>query len=444
MSPQEHASRPFAVFGVLVGLLGAGALFCSWVQLPPTHSAYLLLVALAAVAAEALAVALPGGGSASLSYPLSVAATVLLGPTGGGIVAGLSGINLDDIRRQRPLSVYMFNVGQVVLSSVLAGWAYIGLGGRILLGSTAPTFTASDFPALLPAIVALVSVALVLNAGLTVWAVSLLRAVRAWVVWRGSISWALPLQAVMGVLGAAIAQVVSITPVGFLLFVFPLIVARQLYQRYVGLKDAYLDTVRSLVAAIEAKDPYTRGHSERVAGYSVSIGGLLHLADAQVERLEFAALLHDLGKVGIRSSILGKAGALNTLEFEEIRSHPEIGARILERVPYLADIVPAVVAHHERFDGTGYGHGLRAHGVPLEARVLAVADSYDAMTTVRPYREALTHDQAVEELRLGAGTQFDPEIVRLFLGQEDVARPSSGAPDASVLPQSAEAVMGDG
>lgn len=416
MSSEERANRPFSVYGAGIGILGFAALALSWAWFPPTHWWYLALVSIAAVLAEAMAVALPGGGSASLSYPLSVAATALLGPTGGGIVAALSGVNLEDVRQRRPLPVYAFNMGQVVLCAVTSGWAYVILGGHTLLGGYSGGGAFPDGFREVTAVCALVVVALGLNAVLTASAISLLRTTPVLEVWRASIGWALPLQAMLGLLGFAIAQVLAVAPASFVLFLFPLLVARQLYQRYVGLRDAYLDTVRSLVAAIEAKDPYTRGHSERVAEYAVLLGRARGMTEQEVERLEFAALLHDLGKVGIRASVLGKPSHLDSREFDEIRTHPEIAARILERVPYLADIVPAVVAHHERVDGNGYSSGLRAEDVPVEARVLAVADSYDAMTSERPYRAALSHDEAVAELRLGAGTQFDPEVVASFLG----------------------------
>lgn len=444
MSSRERANRPFAVFGFLVGIGGAAALGVSWSVFPPAHWEYLAVVAAAALVAEAMAVALPGGGSASLSYPLSVAATALLGPAGGGIVAGVSGVNYGDLIRRRPLSVYAGNVGQVVLCSVLSGWAYIALGGRALLGSATPRFVAGDFPGVLPAVAALVLVGLGMNAALASVGVSLLRSVPFRIVWRSSISWALPLQTTLGVLGLAIAQVLSIAPVAFLLFVFPLIVARQFYQRFVGLKDAYLDTVGSLVAAIEAKDPYTRGHSERVAEMAAGIGRSLGMADERVQKLVFAALLHDVGKVGIAARILGKLDALSHDEFEEIRRHPSIGAHILERVPYLAEVVPAVLSHHERFDGAGYGQGLKAQQVPLEARVLAVADSFDAMTTRRPYRAALSPELAIAAIRAEAGTQFDPEVVEHFLAVVEQPPLDGGAAASPPASSNARAaVMGD-
>ena len=182
-----------------------------------------------------------------------------------------------------------------------------------------------------------------------------------------------------------------------------------------SLREAYADTVRSLVAALEAKDPYTKGHSVRVAGFAVAIAKAISLDEREVQNIEYAALLHDLGKIGISRSLLSKADALTPEEYERIREHPAIAARILESVPFLAAVLPAVRDHHERLDGRGYGGGVQATDLSQAARILAVADSYDAMTADRPYRAALQMEAAIEELRANAGTQFDPQIVEAFL-----------------------------
>jgi putative nucleotidyltransferase with HDIG domain len=169
-----------------------------------------------------------------------------------------------------------------------------------------------------------------------------------------------------------------------------------------------------MVAALEAKDVYTKGHSLRVAEYSVLIAGSLGMPPATVERIEYAALLHDLGKVGVSHRVLGKQAALTAAEYDEIKRHPGIGAHILSDVPYLADLVPLIAAHHERLDGSGYGQGLTEAEIPFEARILSVADAYDAMTSVRPYRDPMPHEAAVEQLLDGCGTQFDADVVSAF------------------------------
>jgi HD-GYP domain-containing protein (c-di-GMP phosphodiesterase class II) len=214
-----------------------------------------------------------------------------------------------------------------------------------------------------------------------------------------------------------IAQVVAVVGLlGLALFVAPLLVARETYHRYVRLRVAYSDTVRSLVGAIEAKDPYTKGHSVRVSEYAVQIAKRLALDDQMLTRIERAALLHDLGKVGVSRALLAKEGTLTQAEWAEIRRHPDIGAGIMETVPYLKDIVPIVQYHHERIDGGGYCEGLSGDDIPFAARILAVADSYDAMTSIRPYRRALARAEALDELHAGAGTQFDSTVVAAMEG----------------------------
>jgi HD-GYP domain-containing protein (c-di-GMP phosphodiesterase class II) len=211
------------------------------------------------------------------------------------------------------------------------------------------------------------------------------------------------------------AQVVSVAAVTLPLFIFPLVVGRQFYQRYLGLRDAYRDTIRSLIGALEAKDPYTRGHSVRVAVYATQIGVELGLEDDALERLEYSALLHDLGKLSLPSQILTKDSALTDDEFAAMRDHPAAGAAMVERVPPLRELAPLVLNHHERPDGRGYPGGLCADQIPVPSRILSVADAYDAMTTDRAYRGAMSPEDAAQELRDGAAKQFDEQIVDAFL-----------------------------
>ncbi len=184
---------------------------------------------------------------------------------------------------------------------------------------------------------------------------------------------------------------------------------------YRDLQRSYLETIRALVQAVEEKDRYTRGHSERVTLFAVKIARAMRLPARQLEMLQYAGALHDIGKIGIDLSIIHKSGRLTEVEFAEIRNHPLIGERILRPIGFLADALPAVAQHHERFDGTGYPLGLKAEQLAREARILAVADAYDAMITERPYRKPLSRRDAVSELLRCSGTQFDPAIVEHFV-----------------------------
>lgn len=191
--------------------------------------------------------------------------------------------------------------------------------------------------------------------------------------------------------------------------------ALQNARLYSSLREYYLSAVRALAAALEAKDVYTRGHSLRVARWAQACARVLGLGVEEQEQVYLAGLLHDLGKIGVRESILLKPGRLDEEERKEIEWHPVIGARILEPARFPAVVIQAVRHHHEDYDGRGYPGGLVGEEIPLLARILRVADAYDAMTSARPYREALGAQEAREELRRYAGRQFDPQVVEAFL-----------------------------
>jgi len=182
-----------------------------------------------------------------------------------------------------------------------------------------------------------------------------------------------------------------------------------------NLQSTFQQTIQGFARAMEANDPYTHGHSDRVMQHSRLIAEGLHLDKEHVQRICTAALMHDIGKIGIPLDALKKPQKLTKAEYEMFKEHPDKGRRILEPIDFLKDIVPAVYHHHEQYDGTGYPLGLKGEEIPLEARILAVADTYDAMTSDRAYRAALSHEIAVAELKRCAGTQFDPRMVAVFI-----------------------------
>jgi putative nucleotidyltransferase with HDIG domain len=186
-------------------------------------------------------------------------------------------------------------------------------------------------------------------------------------------------------------------------------------QLYESLRDNYAATIAALSATIDAKDHYTRGHSDRVMEYAMSIASALGLPEDAVETARFAGLLHDIGKIGVSEAILLKPSKLSSEEFELIKTHSVLGASIVEQIDFLNKLTPIILHHHERYGGGGYPDGLYGDDIPLLARVLSVADSYEAMTSERAYRPALTREQAMSELKRCAGEQFDPMIVEVFL-----------------------------
>jgi putative nucleotidyltransferase with HDIG domain len=182
-----------------------------------------------------------------------------------------------------------------------------------------------------------------------------------------------------------------------------------------------VDSLKALVISIEARDPYTRDHSERVTGYALQIAQVLNLSEEDRDAIKFGGYLHDIGKIGIRDGILLKPGRLTDEEMADIRQHPVIGDNILKPLMFFPKERALVRYHHEHFDGMGYPDGLSGEQIPFIARILAVADAYDAMTSTRPYRKALTHGQAKEEILRCTGHQFDPKVVEAFLKTKIVA-----------------------
>ena len=181
------------------------------------------------------------------------------------------------------------------------------------------------------------------------------------------------------------------------------------------LKELLIGTVKSLSNAIDAKSPWTAGHSERVTRYALEIGMKMHFPEVDLNDLELGSLLHDVGKIGVYDAILNKPAPLTREEYETLKGHPLRGVRLLGPIKQLSRIIPCIRHHHERLDGSGYPDGLKGERIPLWARILAVADAFDSMTSDRPYRKALSSEAAIDELKRCVMTQFDPEIVKTFI-----------------------------
>ena len=369
------------------------------------------VLAVLTVVIEYFAFQLPAAGSVSLSFSLVYAALLYSGPLAGLLCAVAGAVNIHEFRARKPPILMVFNAAQLAVSVGLAGLSYIALGGQVLSNSGSALG-----PSLAPAAAAAL-VCYILNVVLVAGAASILRRTTLFAALRdlGFLSYGSSL-VVLALLGLLLAYILVVESwLGMVLLVLPFMATRRVFRVYVELSSAYSETVRSLMAAIEAKDPYTRGHSERVAVYARGLAAAVGLTHSDVELVERAALLHDVGKIGISLDTLTSHEKLTAEEVRAIRVHPLLGGEIVAEIEFLKDAVPVIRYHHERYDGAGYPDGVVGDGIPLMSRILSVADSYDAMTSDRAYRPAMTDAAARAEMLRVAGTQLDAELVEGFI-----------------------------
>ena len=192
----------------------------------------------------------------------------------------------------------------------------------------------------------------------------------------------------------------------------------KLQQAYRTLKKSHLDSVKVLAEAIDAKDPYTRGHSDRVKRMSLAIAKKMGFSEERLENLEYGALLHDIGKIGIKDEVLQKQAPLSSEEYQYIQEHPLIGVKIIEGVEFFKDKIPMIRHHHEHYDGNGYPDGLAGEAIPLEARIISLPDAFDAMTSARPHRNIMPLQNVLAELEKFKGKQFDPKVLDIFIREK--------------------------
>jgi hypothetical protein len=357
---------------------------------------------------EVMPVELPRGrGTVSVSYAVIYASILLLGPEVATWLAALATLRLVELTGHVSLKAVFFNRAQLAMSAASAGLAYAAVGG-----APGSIDILRDAGALLTA----ASVYSLVNITTVVVVMYLTQRLSFWGIWVKDFKWMIPHYLALTPLGVLIAVVESYLGLaGVLLLFVPLIIARYSLQLYAQMRKAYLATIQAMVAAIEARDPYTAGHSRRVARYTVATARALHLPEDQTERLEYAAWLHDVGKLAVPDQILQKTGSLTPGEWAQMKRHPETGANILKQIKLLGRDVDVILHHHEKWNGEGYPDYMRGSAIPLGARLIAIADAYEAMTSVRPYRaRPMSREEAVCELKKCAASQFDPDLVGAF------------------------------
>jgi hypothetical protein len=407
--PFHGTSLAFRIYYILVVAAGVtiaartfpGAKIDSWVPV--------LWWLAFSIAADLSPIVLPGSNAyITVTSALDYAAIVVFGPVVAAMISTVSTVatSLTTKHKTAPHKI-LFNASLFIVTINLAGWAFRLAGGEV---------TPEIRELVVPMAACGITYFLADTFGVST-IVALSQGISAWRVWQRTYLWTTITHLVGFVpLGAIIVVIfLHIGIPGVALFLVPLMLARYSFRLYTDMRQVHFDTVRALTSAIDASDPYTRGHSERVTHYSVAIAREMRLSERRIEAIEYAGFLHDMGKVGIHHDILTKPSSLTDEEWKTMREHPAIGARIVSDLDFLQGAREVVLYHHERYDGTGYPEGLKGERIPLEARIAKVADAFDAMMSNRPYRSSLGLEKSIKELENGKGTEFDPKVVDAFL-----------------------------
>ena len=404
---------------IYIGVITASAIALFIYLIPSLLSLsniWLVLIFFLAISifAEFIPVDLPMAGSITIGFPVDFVIILVYGPALAMLISAISAIISEVSEKKTSWYKIIFNASQYALSVGVAGLTYQYVGGVVGFQNF--------FKFALPAALCALSYC-VINSFLVTVVIALSQETRITTVWRVNIKEMIPsylAEAPMGFIMAIVYVEVGI--IGILLFFLPLLLARRSFELYTKMRKVYLDTIRALAAAIDAKDPYTKGHSERVAEISVALAQELNLSDRDIESIEYTALLHDIGKIGIADNILGKNSSLTNKEFDKIKEHTVMGAKIIEPVDFLKNSYKAIYHHHEKYNGKGYPDGIKSENIPILARIIAVADAYDAMGSDRPYRKKFNKDKILKELKDQSGKQFDPEVVKVLFSVLDRER----------------------
>ena len=359
---------------------------------------------------SALPVKLPLGSHQAVSMAPVVAVMALGGPAAAGWVAAIGTTEIREVRGRIPWYGTLANHAGAALPAVVAGTVYVALLSAA--GQSGDRSMAIDFFATVAAAVVLFLLNTVIASG--VLALRTGQSIMAVII--GDSKDTAFNNIALAPLGWLMAIVYSIQWWATLLFALPLYTTRQASQRFVEMRDMFTQTIGALAEAVDKRDPNTAQHSRRVKEISVDIGRVMRVNEAELEALEWGGLLHDVGKIGVPDSVLQKQTSLTREERMLMNAHPVLGAQIIAPVTKLSAELPIIRHHHEWYNGSGYPDRLIGDEIPKLARILHVADSFEAMTAPRPYRKTpLTKEQALAELRKFAGIQFDPVVVDAFV-----------------------------
>lgn len=365
-----------------------------------------------AIIVESLLVLLPNNNvGVSVGYAVNLASVIVGGPliastasflgvlfrvpkvNGRGYVHALN----------TPKYKVVFNISQSIVVTSIIAIAYLKLGGTVGEFSFIPALT-------------ILLLGILLNTTIISGFLTFATKQNFYRVWYNNVKGMFLSALAVGTIGI----IVALAFIGYgygavILFFGPLLLARYSFKLYVEMRNLYISTIQALNKTVEAKDPYTSGHASRVEELAIRLAEDYNLPFDSIQNIKTAAILHDIGKIGVHDSILNKASKLSQEEFQEVMKHPSIGAEIISKVDFSKNITTIIKHHHERYDGKGYPDGLTGDEIPIEACILTIVDSYDAMTSDRPYRNALTKEEALEEIRVNTGTQFHPDLADKFI-----------------------------
>jgi putative nucleotidyltransferase with HDIG domain len=407
-------SNKLKLYVTVIVTLGIAYLFYSVSAKPVYDIESIIIFAILSIIAESLLIPTPGESAISVGLAIGLAAILILGVPEAAWIASL-GIMLRTVKHQgryvhifnTPWYKTLFNGANILISAGIAGFCYKLLGG-------VPGII--DFNNLLLPLIACIIAYVLINETIMSCLMAAVTGESLKSSWWNNLLFAARdciFVAPIGVLMAIAYMRYSI--IGIFLFLGPLLLARYSYKLYIDMRRVYIETVKSLSQAIEIKDPYTQGHSLRVGEYAVDLGKRVKLSQKKLENLKMAAILHDIGKIGIEESILNKPGRLTEEEFDKIKQHPENGFKILQDIEFLKDVSAIILDHHEKIDGTGYPNGKKQEEISIEAAILSIADVYDAVTSDRPYRKAMTVEQALAIIEEGKGKHFNARLADEFM-----------------------------
>jgi HD-GYP domain-containing protein (c-di-GMP phosphodiesterase class II) len=346
------------------------------------------------------------GGQVSVGFAINLAMLMIYG-TSSSIVITSVGSALADIIGRRGWQKVVFNTAQYSISLFAAGMVYEKLSPAdqhiLAVNQYIVPFI---FTTLTFVIFNITLVAIIVSLSLKIALIDIIKMDLGMnVLFLTSLA---PLSLLMVILYIN-------EPWSIILILPPLALAHNSFKNYLKLRQQTRTTIELLADVVDRRDPYTASHSFRVAKYAEQIARQMGLPYEQIENVIMAGRVHDLGKIGVSDDILLKPAPLTDIEYKHMKNHPKIGYNILSSLEMYENLLSFVLYHHERMDGCGYPHGLNANSIPLGARILAVADSFDAMTSDRPYRKAMSEEKAFQELKKNSGTQFDPKVVDAFI-----------------------------